>query len=576
MAAGTASAQNAIVNDRPGTFVDISTMGAHSLVNGVYFNNGFRTFTTTVTNGVFASTDVGLCSNGFIQFGGGDFFWADPQNITISPGTTSPIEPATTQTLFLYWDDLFIPEGYPAEVYWKEDAATAFGLPAALGNVLIVQWHHVPHYHFGIPDGEATFQVQIYQNIVNNVAAQIIYSDVVFNSLDYDKGATATVGFASGTTGGPSSVNNVLYSYDAAGSINNGDVLSLLTSNLSLAASGAVTPGTFVSPGDAVLYAVTVSPAEQPTSTGIMVHANLSAVGGPASAVFHDDGLDGDAAAGDNLFSYAHTIPVGHAGGGNTLPVIVTDAQSRSASASIFSSVVRDVGTIGSTLISTTLNFGGPSEVQWLRFTTLAGCDPTTNFLDIDTEGTALSGAGSDPNATVIGLFGADSVLYASDYHSGSGSLSQISCGAIGNPRPAVGNGLPYTGSDAANGNYLIPGTYYLAVGIFDMVFTPVGFGATHFDSTLTTGSAGTITVNFNSNLPGAAGCGPADIDSLGGTPGADGQLTVDDLVYFLQTFFAGDTAHADIASLGGTPGPDGQITVDDLVYFLQTFFAGC
>ena len=70
--------------------------------------------------------------------------------------------------------------------------------------------------------------------------------------------------------------------------------------------------------------------------------------------------------------------------------------------------------------------------------------------------------------------------------------------------------------------------------------------------------------------------CGIADVASLGGTGGDDGQLTVDDLVYYLAQFFSGSTAVADLTDLGGTGGPDGQITVDDLVAFLGAFFAGC
>ena len=70
--------------------------------------------------------------------------------------------------------------------------------------------------------------------------------------------------------------------------------------------------------------------------------------------------------------------------------------------------------------------------------------------------------------------------------------------------------------------------------------------------------------------------CGLADVASLGGQIGADGQLTVDDIVVYLAQFFAGNLVVADIASLGGGAGGDGQITVDDLVLFLARFFQGC
>lgn len=71
-------------------------------------------------------------------------------------------------------------------------------------------------------------------------------------------------------------------------------------------------------------------------------------------------------------------------------------------------------------------------------------------------------------------------------------------------------------------------------------------------------------------------GCGRADIAGLGSTPGADGQLTVDDLVYYLGQFFGNAVTVADVAGLGSGGGPDGLVTVDDLVAFLAMFFAGC
>jgi hypothetical protein len=67
-----------------------------------------------------------------------------------------------------------------------------------------------------------------------------------------------------------------------------------------------------------------------------------------------------------------------------------------------------------------------------------------------------------------------------------------------------------------------------------------------------------------------------ADIATLGGNIGPDGQLTVDDLIAFLGAFFSDNQALADIATLGGGIGADGQLTVDDLILFLGEFFTGC
>ena len=75
---------------------------------------------------------------------------------------------------------------------------------------------------------------------------------------------------------------------------------------------------------------------------------------------------------------------------------------------------------------------------------------------------------------------------------------------------------------------------------------------------------------------PGPVRCNAADVAQLGGTAGPDGQNTVDDLIFFLSQFFAGNVAVADIAVLGGGAGQDGQITADDLVLFLSQFFSPC
>lgn len=67
-----------------------------------------------------------------------------------------------------------------------------------------------------------------------------------------------------------------------------------------------------------------------------------------------------------------------------------------------------------------------------------------------------------------------------------------------------------------------------------------------------------------------------ADVAGPGQLPGCDTRITVDDLVYFLQQFFAGNPAVADLVALGNPFARDGIVTVDDLVYFLSQFFAGC
>jgi CubicO group peptidase (beta-lactamase class C family) len=66
-----------------------------------------------------------------------------------------------------------------------------------------------------------------------------------------------------------------------------------------------------------------------------------------------------------------------------------------------------------------------------------------------------------------------------------------------------------------------------------------------------------------------------ADTAAPGQAQGPDGQLTADDIIVFINWFFAADV-RADIAGPGQTPGPDGEFTADDLIRFVNAFFAGC
>jgi hypothetical protein len=69
--------------------------------------------------------------------------------------------------------------------------------------------------------------------------------------------------------------------------------------------------------------------------------------------------------------------------------------------------------------------------------------------------------------------------------------------------------------------------------------------------------------------------CGPSDIAGPGQIVGPDGQLTADDLIVFVNWFFASDQ-RADVAGSGQTPQPDGQFTADDLIVYVNRFFIGC
>lgn len=67
----------------------------------------------------------------------------------------------------------------------------------------------------------------------------------------------------------------------------------------------------------------------------------------------------------------------------------------------------------------------------------------------------------------------------------------------------------------------------------------------------------------------------PADVDDGSGTGVPDGGVTVDDLLYYLGLFEAGDV-RADVDDGSGLGVPDGGVTIDDLLYYLVRYAGGC
>lgn len=104
--------------------------------------------------------------------------------------------------------------------------------------------------------------------------------------------------------------------------------------NPTISAIGSASPNS-LSPGASTLLKVSVSPATTPPSTGITVVGNLTNIGGSASQTFYDDGTNGDAVAGDNIFSFQYTIPANASGGATTVSTTVTDAQGRTTNPTI-------------------------------------------------------------------------------------------------------------------------------------------------------------------------------------------------------------------------------------------------
>jgi hypothetical protein len=107
-------------------------------------------------------------------------------------------------------------------------------------------------------------------------------------------------------------------------------------------------------------------------------------------------------------------------------------------------------------------------------------------------------------------------------------------------------------------------------------------------------GAGSTIYIRVSGNNSTTFGAGQlaiktcfADITDIGDTgDGPDGQLTVDDVIAFVNTF--GDSVgcpgtpgvqcnRSDVTDIGDTgAGPDGELTVDDIIAFVNAFGDGC
>jgi uncharacterized repeat protein (TIGR01451 family) len=110
--------------------------------------------------------------------------------------------------------------------------------------------------------------------------------------------------------------------------------LTVTSSSTSPSGIGAASPPA-VSVGAATLLSVAVTPGANPTSTGIVVQGDLTPIGGSATQQFFDDGTNGDATSGDNTFSFSATVAGGTTTGNKSLPITITDAQSRTGATTI-------------------------------------------------------------------------------------------------------------------------------------------------------------------------------------------------------------------------------------------------
>jgi hypothetical protein len=215
---GAAMAQLSIVTNLGGTFTDISGSGT-ALAPG---DDTEHNIVTTVGNKIFTAGDVRIGNNGGMAFGvtTGDLGFTNAAiGATGNPsGAFTNVTP-DPQVLLPYWDDLF--PGASGNIFWQE-----------IGDTLIVQWNSEDLFPGGV--GQATFQVKVFGS--GPVFAQFIYNDI--EDTGFLGGTSATIGYVDGEVGGPNGGNNVAFSFNTAGAVSDGSVLSIVPE-----------PGTFIALG---------------------------------------------------------------------------------------------------------------------------------------------------------------------------------------------------------------------------------------------------------------------------------------------------------------------------------------
>ena len=121
----------------------------------------------------------------------------------------------------------------------------------------------------------------------------------------------------------------------------------------------AVVDPTTVAAGGSILFLAQVSPGQNPTSSGLAVAANLTAIGGPSVVYFYDDGTRGDSVAGDLIFSLSAQVADETLPGLKSIRVAVVDSQQRTNATSVQLEVTAP------SRASMDLNGDGKSDLLW-------------------------------------------------------------------------------------------------------------------------------------------------------------------------------------------------------------------
>jgi hypothetical protein len=191
-----------MVDNLPGTWIDISATGTALDLT----DDGADDIWTNTGNSLFAAGTTRVGSNGCVRFAGAGQTLAFMNAAIPAAGVFS----LDSQSLLGFWDDIDTQSGVVGNIYWQETQGR-----------LIVQWQAAGF--FSAPATETiTFQIQV-PGGAGDVKAQLLYQDVA--GVRADNGGSATIGYQAGSV---FNHNDVQWSFNTAGSVTNGTVLSLV------------------------------------------------------------------------------------------------------------------------------------------------------------------------------------------------------------------------------------------------------------------------------------------------------------------------------------------------------------
>ncbi len=398
---------------------------------------------------------------------------------------------------------------------------------------------------------------------VGGNAAQTMYDDGTHGDLtagDGNYSFSLSVDCAEAT-----GAHNVPFTVaDAQARSSTGSIAATVNAAAAFAAAGGSNNGRICANS---LLTVTVTPAACPPSTGVTVTADLSTIGGGTADTMYDDGTNGDVTAGDHVFSLSVLTPTGPEGSVFTLPFTAGDAQAHSATGNI-TLTTDGAGDTPATAskkgneASSIVGVLGTSDVD--MFAICVG-DPNT-FAATTYPGTTYD--------TQLFLFNPDGTgaLMDDDVPTGNPGDTTLQSAIVG--VPLANGGLYYLAvsrwdndpQNAANADLWLDTPY-------DTVRAPDGAGAGsavhHW--TGTTSTAGAYQIDLTSATTTCA----ADMDDGSATGTPDCGVDINDLLYFLTGYEAGDIS-ADLDDGSATGTPDCGVDINDLLFFLTHYEGGC